>query len=155
MHALTEHTPGQLETRNQIDLLEELLRGGVDSGELTSPLKGTEDECQHVFHGGMYARGLMIPAGTAVIGRLHRLARICIIAQGECTFRDEKQGHTVTAPWFGAFEPGSKTAVYAHSDTYWIAVLLTDLTDSKIAFDTLTHATRDEYLSYCKQLEQI
>lgn len=139
--------------RTRVDALQAHIERGVSDGDLTSPLEGTEDECQHVFHDGMYARGLLIPAGTAVIGRLHKQARICIIAQGSCVFQDEIQKQEVSAPWFGAFQKGSKTAVYALTDTYWIAILRTELTDSKTAFDELTCATYNEYQAYCRQLE--
>jgi hypothetical protein len=149
--ALTERA----QVRERIEALQAHIESKVSSGELTSPLEGTEDECEHVFHDGMYARGLLIPAGTAVIGRLHKQARICIIAQGSCVFQDETQHKEVSAPWFGPFEPGSKTAVYAFTDTYWIAVLRTELEDSKTAFDTLTCATLEEYQAYTRQLEKM
>jgi hypothetical protein len=90
-----------------------------------------------------------------VIGRLHKHERIVVIASGSCIFVDEGRRREVCAPWVGSFEKGSKTAVYAKTDCYWIAILKTDLTDSKTAFDTLTCATRAEYRNYRKLLEEI
>ena len=141
----------QENTRQRIEVLQDFI---VNAG-LPAELNGNEDECQHIFQGGMYARGLLIPAGELVIGRLHKQPRICIIASGSCIFVDENQRKEVSAPWFGSFEQGSKTVVYALTDCYWIAILKTELQESKTAFDTLTCTTRDEYLNSAQQLEKI
>jgi len=138
-----------------IEALQERMEADVASGELTARIKGGEDECDHVFGGGMYARGLMIPAGELVIGRLHNQERIIVIASGSCVFVDEDRRMEVTAPWVGSFKKGSKTAVYAKTDCYWVAILKTDLEDSKTAFDQLTCATRAEYVAHMKLLEKI
>ncbi len=138
----------------------EALQYAIAGLKLPSALKGGEGECQHIFHDGLYARGLLIPAGELVIGRLHRQDRICIIASGSCIFVDENQRKEVSAPWFGAFKKGSKTAVYALSDVYWIAILRTELTDSRTAFESLTCASHEEYqaglnLSFTENSEEI
>jgi len=140
--------------RMGIEALQERIDKGVASGELGAKLKGGEDECQHVFGGGMYARGLLIPAGELVIGRLHKQVRIVVIASGSCVFVDENRRREVHAPWIGSFEKGSKTAVFAKTDCYWVAILKTDLEDSKTAFDQLTCATRAEYVDHVKLLEK-
>ena len=141
--------------RTGIEALQARIEADVASGELTAKIKGGEEECEHIFGGGMYARGLLIPAGELVIGRLHKQERIVVIASGSCVFVDEDRRREVCAPWFGSFEKGSKTAVYAKTDCYWVAIFKTDLEDSKTAFDQLSCATRAEYVAYLKLQEKI
>jgi len=136
--------------REGIDALEASMLQGVESGDLVKRLHegGTEEgdaQCKHYFGDGVYARSLLIPAGTAVVGRIHRQARVCIIAKGVCSFVCEDHRETVEGPWIGEFKAGSKTAVFAHSDVLWIACLGTEITDSRTAFDSLTCGSYEEY----------
>ncbi len=159
MHALTERTPGQLETRNKIDLLEELMHEGIDSGAMVETLHDGatpegQDQCDHFFGDGVYARGLLIPAGTAVVGKIHKQARICVIAQGDCTFCDEFQTRHVEAPWAGEFKGGTKTAVFAHSDTYWVACVGTELNDPQRILEELSAISYDEYNAFANAKQE-
>lgn len=140
----------RLEARRRIESLEAGLAEGLASGKVGATVHngGTEEgdaECDHYFAEGVYARSVLIPAGTAVVGRVHKQSRVCIVAQGTCTFMDEHQQRKVAAPWVGEFAAGSKTCVFAHTDTLWIACVGTDLKDSRTAFGVLSAATYEEY----------
>ena len=111
------------------------------------------DQADHYYGEGVYARALLIPAGTCVIGHIHKQDRICIIAQGECTFVDEWQNKTVEAPYVGEFKAGSKTAVYAHTDTLWVACLGTNSKDAEVIIDDLVEVSHKDYQLYLEQLE--
>ena len=148
--ALIAPAAQQVLSRVRIDILQESIEAGVASGEMKQTIHdgGTEEgdkQCKHYFGDGIYARSMLIPAGVCVIGKIHKQARIVIIAQGKCRFVDEFQTRTVEAPWIGEFQAGSKTAVFAHTDTLWVACLGTDAQDSKTAFSDLVVATRAEY----------
>jgi hypothetical protein len=140
---LASRTASQLHTRAQIDELEASLRASIDTGEVTQSIAdGETDEgsaqCQHYFADGAYARALWIPAGTCVVGKVHKQTRICVIAAGKCRFIDEFRSEEVEAPWIGEFKAESKTAVYAITDTLWIAVLGTELKDPQQIVRELT-----------------
>ena len=144
----------RLEARARIDALEQKLRSSIASGVFQETLHdgGTEEgngECQHFFGDGVYVRSLLIPAGTCVIGRLHKQARVCLILAGRCRIVDEYQELFVQAPWIGEFRAGSKTAVFAETDTLWAACLGTDLKDSKTAFDALTCESHEAFRLEC------
>jgi hypothetical protein len=145
----TLHDESRVEVRNGIEALESAIGKGVLDGEFEQTIfeGGTPEgdaQCQHYFGDGVYVRTLMIPAGTCVIGRLHLQARVCMILSGTCRFVDEFQEHTVSAPWVGEFKPGTKTAVFAETDTLWAACMGTDLKDPQTAFYKLTLASHDE-----------
>lgn len=152
---LTNREPWQIARRKQIDLLEDLMHAGVETGALEQTLyDGATDEgndqAVHFFGDGVYARAVEIPAGTCVIGKLHKLARICIIAKGSCTYVDEFHRRTVEAPFVAEFRPGTKTAVYAHTDTVWIAVVGTDMTDPQQILEEWSALDHADYASYAE-----
>lgn len=156
---LAVRTSGQLEARKSIDDLEASIRAAIDEGEIVQTLHDGEtdeghNECQHCFGDGVYARSILIPAGTVVVGRIHKQARICIIAQGRCEFVDEFHRETVEAPWMGEFLPGSKTAVFAHTDTVWVAVVGTDMKDPKEILGTLSAKTHEDFDKHAALLEK-
>lgn len=156
---LLERTPHQMLARHKIDILESSMREAVAAGEQEQTLfdGGTEEgdgQCQHAFGDGVYARSLLIPAGTCVVGKIHKQARVVIIAQGHCRFVDEFHEQEVKAPWMGEFKPGTKTAVYAFTDTVWVACLATEHKDSREAFASLVVDTHPEYIEHIQKLEE-
>lgn len=157
MKELLARTEGQLATRSNIDAIEAVMRAGIASGELEEVLHDGEteagdDECDHFFAQGVYARGVLIPAGTAVVGKLHKQSRVCIVAKGDCQFTDEFHSERIQAPWVGEFKGGTKTAVYAHTDTYWVAVTGTDLKDPTEILQTLSAKDHAEYAEHIHRL---
>ena len=149
-HPLAPRNDKQLSIRRSIEDMEFRLKAAVADGEAdeTVAAAGTEEgeeQTKHYYGDGVYARSLLIPAGTAVVGRVHQQARICMIMQGRCTFTDEYHRKTVEAPWIGEFKAGTKTAVFAHTDTLWVATLGTELDDSFDIIDTLTCENHEQY----------
>jgi hypothetical protein len=146
----------RLETRAKIDAFEDALREQIGAGNVEQTIHdGESDEgsaqCTHHFADGVYARALWIPAGSAVVGKIHKQSRICIIAAGRCKFSDEYRSEEVAAPWIGEFSPNSKTAVIALEDTLWIAVLGTELRDPQEIVRTLTAPS---WTAYAKQITE-
>lgn len=142
MTALAVRSEQQLAIRAGIDDLEAALRAEIAEGMEQTIFDGASDggdaQCRHYFGDKVYARALWIPAGTCVVGKVHKQRRICVIAAGRCRFVDEFRDEYVEAPWIGEFEAGTKTAVFAETDTLWIAVLGTELTDSLEIVNQLT-----------------
>jgi hypothetical protein len=141
----------RMAARRSIDELESAMRRGISTGEFVETLHegGTDeghDQCQHYFGDGVYVRSLWIPAGTVVVGRLHLQARVCMVLAGRCKFVDEFQEQIVEAPWIGEFKAGSKTAVFAETDTLWAAVVGTDIKDPQEAFYKLTAGSHRDLL---------
>jgi hypothetical protein len=111
------------EFRQNIMALQDTMMGMTDS-QIELPLK-------HHFAPGAYARECFVPAGTTVVGKIHRHAHINII----------RRGHGVVATEFGKMEydarqgpytftslPGTKRAVHAISETIWTTFHVTNAT---------------------------
>jgi hypothetical protein len=77
----------------------------------------------HLFAEGVYARRIFIPAGTLIVGKIHKEAHFNMLLEGEVLVVTETGGHEhLVAPLFMMSLPGTKRAVYAIENTTWITV---------------------------------
>lgn len=83
----------------------------------------------HHFAAGLYGREIHIPAGTVVVGKMHKTQHLNILAAGEITVWTETGMKRVCAPYVMVSEPGTKRVGYAHTDTVWITVHASHETD--------------------------
>ena len=111
-----------------------------ESGSVRAQLYGLQAACgdlpevdcplQHVFAPGAYARTIRIPAGTVIVGKIHKHAHLNMLQQGEVSVLTESGGlERLAGPLTMVSPPGTKRAVYAHTDVTWTTVHLTDSTD--------------------------
>lgn len=73
-----------------------------------------------------YAREMMIPKGTLIIGKIHRHQHLNFISKGRVKVFTEFGEKYLTAPCTFVSEIGLKRAVYAEEDTLWTTVHLTE-----------------------------
>lgn len=83
---------------------------------------------QQLVHGGMAARTIFIPAGTVLTGALTNLDNVCI-AFGDITVTTDEGPVRLTGFNVIPARAGAKRAGVAHSDTWWVTIHRTDLTD--------------------------
>ena len=93
-----------------------------------------EVECplQHVFAPGVYVRTMFIPAGTVIVGKIHKHAHPNILSQGTVRVLTEGEGdRELTGPLSMVSPPGTKRALLALTDVVWSTVHLnpTNTTD--------------------------
>lgn len=71
----------------------------------------------HVLHGGMYARTIMIPAEVLLTGALIKIATMLIVAGNATVYMD---GEAIELNGYNIFPAckNRKQAFYAHADTY-------------------------------------
>ena len=86
-----------------------------------------ELETKHYFADGMYARELFRPAGTTIVGKVHKKEHFYIVLSGEVTIAGDEVV-TVVGPKVLISKPGTKRAVYAHTDAVCLTVHRTDKT---------------------------
>jgi hypothetical protein len=104
---------------------------------------------QHVFAPGVYARTIFIPAGSVLVGKIHKHKHVNILSQGEVTVVTEAGGtEKLVGPLTMVSEPGTKRAVFAHTDTTWTTIHLTDSTDLAVIEDEVIAKTYQEYEQY-------
>lgn len=101
----------------QIDRLEQSLRAMEDAGH------GVELPVWHAFAAGLAARTILIRAGTALVGAVHR-GECIAICSGDITVTTDQGPRRLTGYHVLPSMPGSKRAGLAHADTYWTTVHL-------------------------------
>jgi hypothetical protein len=77
---------------------------------------------KHWLAPGIYAREIHLPAGTVVVGKIHRHRHFNIISKGSITCYTEFGLETHTAPASFISEPGTKRVVYTHEDAIWTTI---------------------------------
>lgn len=115
-----------LEIRYAICRLEEAMRKACETGEL----QGTEFPLTHDFFDGKYTRTIFLPAGSLLVGKLHKHDHGYTIWSGKVTVVTEAGGiETIQGMYRGVSPAGVKRAIYVHEDTIWTVVHETDSTD--------------------------
>lgn len=101
---------------------------------------------QHVFAPGVYARTIFIPAGTFVVGKIHKHQHLNILSTGSVSVMTEQGGiEDFTGPLTMVSPAGCKRALYTHTDTVWTTIHLTNETDLEKIEDFVIAKTYDEY----------
>jgi hypothetical protein len=77
---------------------------------------------RHWLAPGVYAREIHLPAGTIVVGRIHRHRHFNIISKGKISCLTEFGVETMTAPASFISEAGTKRVVYTHEDAIWTTI---------------------------------
>lgn len=83
-------------------------------------LEQVELKPEHHYAGTTYGRELFIPAGVALVGKIHKLPCINIIAEGKVRVVSEQGSFTYEAPYVFVSPAGTKRAMYAITDTTWV-----------------------------------
>jgi len=112
-------TLAKIPTRDQIDQLEADV-GAVPQIELL---------VQNDFCPGFYARSVLIPAGTVLVGKVHATEHIFMVTQGDISITTDEGVIRVQAPYQAICKPGMKRAGYAHTDTVCVNIHITNETD--------------------------
>lgn len=111
-------------------VLPDLMRQKVDAlQQELSKLPQYQPETKHYFHAGMYCREVFRHAGVLVVGAVHRKEHFYVIVYGTVSITDgEGNAQEVTGPHIFLSKPGTKRAVYAHTDTLCMTFHVTDAT---------------------------
>jgi len=115
-------------TREQIERLEAQMR----------TMEQLPIEPVHHFADGLYAREILIRAGTILTGKVHSTEHLNIVSQGRIAVWTEDGMKIVTAPCTLISRPGTKRVGFALEDTVWTTIHanpdnLTDLAALELA----------------------
>jgi hypothetical protein len=89
-------------------------------------------ECplKHNFAPGVYLREIFMPAGSIVIGRIHRTEHFNVIVSGLCSIVHDDGSHEyLRGPMTFVSKAGVQKILYIHEDTIWQTIHPTDETD--------------------------
>ena len=87
----------------------------------------------HTFHGGMYCRQVWRPAGTVIIGKVHKKEHFYMVVEGTISVTTDDGVATVTGPHLLCSMPGTQRAVYAETDALCMTIHRTDAVDVEAA----------------------
>jgi hypothetical protein len=118
-------------TREQIMRLQESIIEKLRADGKDVVIGQFNDLCPvtHHFAPGLYAREILLPAGSVVVGKIHRHAHINTISKGRVSVATEFGLQEYVAPYTFVSKPGTKRAVVAHEDTIWTTYHPTEETD--------------------------
>jgi quercetin dioxygenase-like cupin family protein len=135
-------TPSQ--RRDKLMEFEELCK-------LHEPANGVEIVPRHFHCGGVYAREIEIPKGTALVGEIHTQDQINVVSKGSIRVATEEGVRIITAPCTFISPAGTKRAGYALEDTVWTVF---HATKSKDQQEIRKQFIAPNYEELDKQLEQ-
>lgn len=112
----------------------------LDTQELRDYIANVEEFCknspdqveipvEHHFSKGVYAREIKIPAGSLIIGKIHKFENLNILSSGEILIASIEGIEHVIAPYTKVSNAGTKRMLYAITDCVWTTIHGTDLTD--------------------------
>ena len=84
---------------------------------------------EHYFSGGMYCRKVFRPAGTTIVGKVHKKAHLFLCAKGQIISWSETGMKTLNPGDVIESQPGTKRVTYATEDSIGITFHVTDKTD--------------------------
>lgn len=102
----------------------------------------------HRFADNVYAREILLPAGSIVIGKIHRYGHLNIITKGHVSVLTEDGVQELRGPLTFISKPGTKRVVYAHEDTVWTTlhgITPSEAGDVKAVEDRIICKTYMEY----------
>lgn len=106
-----------------------------------------EPDCPltHHFAPGAYGREILLPKGVLVIGKIHKHAHLNLVMKGKVTVGTEDGVRHIEGPLVFVSKPGTKRVVYAHEDTIWVTVHLTDSQDLDEIEDQIIAKSYEDY----------
>lgn len=133
--------PDRQTARETIMAFEAGLRRMLDVDGFTSP----DCPLTHHFAPGSYGREIALPAGSLVVGKIHREAHLNMLMQGRVSVATEDGVETFAAPRVFVSSPGTKRVVYAHEDSIWVTVHVTADTDLAVIEQQMIAPTYADY----------
>lgn len=156
MNALMESYPIDKKPVKRMDMmaLADRLKDAANIEGLMPIDKDSPEHLRHWFANGAYVREMMLPAGTIVVGRIHKHETINILLEGEITVIDESGARSdFKAPHMFIAPAGNQKAAITRTPIRWLNSWACETTDPDEALDLLTCETMEEYNSYMKALE--
>jgi hypothetical protein len=87
-------------------------------------------EPKHHFAAHMYGRELLMPAGTLIVGKVHKHEHLAIMVYGDISVYTEREGKRRLKGYNMMVSPAeTKRVVYPHADTLWVTIHASDSRD--------------------------
>lgn len=135
-------SPFAVATRGDIVRLEAWVKS-----KLPDPDRSYDDifPVEHFFAPHLYARQMTIPAGSLIIGKIHKHAHINTVSKGKIKVFSEFGTKIVEAPCTFISEPGIKRVGVAMEETVWTTYHPSEKTDPQEAEADIVCNTFEEF----------
>lgn len=108
----------------------------------------------HHFSDHVYVREIHMPAGSIVIGKIHKTKHLNIIIKGCVTLHNEDGSkEMLRGPLTFESLPGVQKVLYIHEDTIWSTIHMTENRDMESLENEIIEA--DDYPRFNRTLERI
>jgi quercetin dioxygenase-like cupin family protein len=105
----------------------------------------------HTFAPDAYARTIFLPAGSVIVGKIHKHAHLNVLCCGKVAVGTETDGiELLEGPLTMVSPPGTKRGVYAITDAVWVTIHVTPLTDLAEIEDFVIAKTYEDYDEFLK-----
>lgn len=74
----------------------------------------------HQYADNVYGRGMSLPAGGIIVGKIHRYGHFNVLLKGKCIVLTEFGVERLEAPCMFVSKPGTKRVVGVIEDTEWV-----------------------------------
>jgi hypothetical protein len=100
------------------------------------------------FAPGVYAREITLPAGTVLVGAVHKVENLAVLSKGRLILATDSGPIEITAPYTLTVKSGSKNAATALEDSVWTNFLPnpTNETDPEKLVEMFTESKACELL---------
>ena len=133
--------------RNKIMNLQSCLEVMAETDPVDCPLV-------HHFAPGLYAREILLPKDSLVVGKIHKHSHVNNISKGSVIVYTEFGMEEYHAPCQFISKPGTKRAVYALEDTVWTTYHPTNETELEIIEEQVIAKSFDDYNQFALEQEQ-
>ena len=140
----------ELARRNSIDAFEEAMMAIPTEYQVVI---ADMDVRHHITDSGLYAREMIIPAGTVITGKIKKHEHISVISAGFVTEVTDAGLQRIKAPYTMISKPGTKRVVWAHETTVWTTIHASEETDLDKLESELIAASYDDMPALIQQLE--
>ena len=124
-----------------VDRLTEL--DGEADTSMTETLLNTN--LTEYFAGGIYAREIKIPAGVALISRIHLEDGISILSEGTIAVMDREAYKELAAPYTFTSPEGTQRIGLTLTPCTWVSLFKADKQEGVDMLDIVTASTLEEY----------
>lgn len=104
----------------------------------------------HTFSDGIYVREMFLPAGSFIIGKIHKFEHTVFLLKGKILVATEEGTVYLTAPCYMQSPAGAKRAGYVLEDVLWVNVHAnpSNTQDIKTLEDSYVCSSYSDYEQY-------
>lgn len=127
----------------------------LEAEKLLADLPQTEMPPTHYHAKELYGREITIPAGTLLIGKIHKHSSLNVLIKGKMRLLTEDGVVELEAPLTVVSNAGTKRMAYAHTECVWLTVHGTQETELEKIEEDVVAPTFDDVVALGKDCKKL